>query len=223
VLDGTADLSRAAGSSVVVVADRFSGAEWRGEEGLMMLKRVTGFAANAVIVCAGADQRELIDRGVGELKIARGRLFGTAPDALAGAARAIIALAVDASPLDVSIAILGVPPSHAVVAWEEGTVGGLRLTSLLDEPARRRLAPRIAALWPPGPQALAAAAVKAIEVMTGQSRCMATCFVASDRSAGLRTRTAAFPVRLGPGGIVQVVVPVLSVAEQVALENAIAL
>ena len=50
-----------------------------------------------------------------------------------------------------------------------------------------------------------------------------TCFVAPDDRAGVRTRTAALPVRLGPGGIVEVVMPVLSVVERVALDNAMML
>ena len=50
---------------------------------------------------------------------------------------------------------------------------------------------------------------------------MASCFVAPDTSSGLRSRTAALPVRLGPAGIVEVVTPSLSVVERVALENAI--
>ena len=221
-VNGTEDLYRAAAASVVVIADRFgSGGDWQGEEALMLLKRLTGIAVNAVILCAGAGQRELIDRGVGELKLASGRLFGTAPEALAAAARALIAVAGDGSPLDVSIAILGVPPSHTVIAWEDATIGGFRLTGRVDEPTRRGLAARIAALWPPGPHALAAAAVKAIEVMAGRSRRTVTCFVGSDRAAGIRTRAAAFPVRLGRTGIVQRIAPSLSVAERVALETAI--
>jgi malate/lactate dehydrogenase len=119
---GTTDLSRAAGASVVIVADRFGPAgEWQGEEALMLLKRLTQFTRHAVIVCAGAGQRELIDAGVRELKIPRTRLFGTAPEALAAAARALIALALDGSPQDVAISILGLPPSQAVVAWEDAT------------------------------------------------------------------------------------------------------
>jgi hypothetical protein len=50
--------------------------------------------------------------------------------------------------------------------------------------------------------------------------------VAPDRSApgsSVHTRTAALPVRLGSGGIVDVIVPTLSVVEKVALENAMAL
>ena len=41
--------------------------------------------------------------------------------------------------------------------------------------------------------------------------------------ARTRTRTVAMPVRLGPGGIVEVLLPSLSVVEQVALDNAMQL
>ncbi len=221
-IEGTADFSRTAGASVVVLADRAGGGEWQGEEALMLLRRLM-IAARAVVLCAGAAQREVIDRGVRELKIARRRLFGTAPGALASGARALIALAADGSPQDVAVALLGVPPTHTVIAWEDATIGGGRLTSVIDQPTRHRLAASIGRLWPPGPHALAAAAVNAIDAMAGRSRRLAVCFVGPDTSSGVSTRAAAFPVRLGPDGIVQVVTPQLSVAERVALENAIAL
>jgi malate dehydrogenase len=223
-IDGTTDLSRAAGASVVVIADRFGRAgEWEGDEALMLLKRLTQLAPHAVILCAGALQRDLIDRGVREMKIARARLFGTAPDALTSGARALVALAVDGSPQDVAIAILGVPPTHTVIAWEDATISGSSLTRWLDEPTRRRLAARIPALWPPGPCALASAAVKALETMTGRTRRTASCFVGPDTTAGIRTRATALPVKLGPAGIVECVVPPLNAGEQVALDNAMSL
>jgi hypothetical protein len=62
-----------------------------------------------------------------------------------------------------------------------------------------------------------------IESMVGRSRRIASCFVAADAAAieaATRTRTGAMPVRLGPAGIVEVVLPSLSVVEQVALDNA---
>jgi malate dehydrogenase len=220
---GTTDISAVAGSALVVVADRFGGAEWQSEEGLALLRRTTQLASSAVILCAGAAQSELVDRGTRELEIASGRLFGSAPEALAAAARALVALSVNASPRDVALAVLGVPPSHIVIPWEEATVAGFGITRLLDEPTRRRLGARVVALWPPGPQALAAATVLVVASMAGRSRRLATCFVAPDFSAGVRTRTAALPVRLGPAGIVDVQVPSLSVAERVALDNAMSL
>ena len=222
-LSGATDLTHAVGAHVIVIADRMSGGEWQGEEALMLLRRLTQTSSDAVLLCAGATAREAIDRGVLELKIPRRRLFGSAPEALASAARALVALAVNGSPHDVGLAVLGVPPTHVVIPWEDATVAGFGLTRLLDEPVRRRLQARIPALWPPGPHALAAAAAKVIEAMAGRQRQMISCLVAPDSNAGARTRTAALPVRMGANGVVDVVMPELSVVEQVALDNAMML
>ena len=219
-LMGTADPSMVAGASVIVIAERVSGGEWHGEDALMLLKRLTQSASSAVIVCAGTMARELVDRGVRELNVPRQRVFGSAPEALAAAARALVALAVNGSPRDVALAVLGVPPAHTVIPWQDATFGGFALTRLTDEPTRRRVSDRIAALWPPGPHALAAAAVKAIESMAGRHRQLVSVFVAPDSSSGVRARTAALPVRLGPEGIAGIVLPELSVVEKVALDNA---
>ena len=222
-VSGATDLSMAAGASVVILADRITGGEWQGEDGLVLLKRLSQTASGAVILCAGPSQRELVDRGVRELKIPRTRLFGSAPESLAAAARALVALAVNGSPRDISLSVLGVPPAHTVIPWADATVAGFALTRLVDEPSRRRLGARVAALWPPGPYALAAAATACVEAMAGRSRRLASCFVAPDVSSGTHTRTGAMPVRLGPAGIVDVVLPSLSAVEQVALDNALML
>ena len=223
-LSGSPDVSRAAAAAIVVLADRVDGGEWQGEDGLLLLKRLTQMASGAVIVCAGAGQRELVDRGVRERYFTRARLFGSAPEALAGGARALVALAVNGSPQDVALAVLGVPPDHTVLPWADATVAGFALTRLVDEPSRRRLGARIAALWPPGPYALAAAAIKVIEAITGRSRRAASCFVAPDPDqAGTHTRAGAMPVHLDAAGIVNVLLPRLSAVEKVAFDNAMQL
>jgi malate dehydrogenase len=220
-LSGATDVSMAAGAAIVILADRITGGEWQGEEGLALLKRLSQTVGGAVILCAGPTQRELVDRGVRELKFARTRLFGSAPESLAAATRALVALAVDGSPRDISLSVLGVPPAQTVIPWADATVAGFALTRLIDEPTRRRLSDRTVALWPTAPYALAAAATTIVEAMAGRSRRVASCFVAPDLSAGARTRTCAMPVRLGPAGIVDVVLPSLSAVEQVALDNAL--
>ena len=222
-LSGATDVSMAAGASIVILADRIAGGEWQGEDGLVLLKRLSQTAGDAVILCAGPAQRELIDRGVRELHINRARLFGSAPESLAAAARALAALAVNGSPRDISLSVLGVPPAHTVIPWADATVAGFSLTRLVDEPTRRRLAARITALWPTGPYALAAAAATAVEAMAGRTRRIVSCFAGPDLSAGTHRRTGAMPVRLGPAGIVEVVWPSLSAVEQVMLDNALML
>lgn len=222
-LSGCTDIMTAAGAAVIVVADRAGGAEWQGEDGLMLLGRLTRLAPASVIVCAGATQREIVERGVRELHIPRAGILGSAPEALAAGARALVALELDTSPSDLALSVLGVPPGHIVISWEDATLCGIALARMCDEPARRRLRARIAALWPPGPFSLGAAAAKVIEALCGRSRRLACCFVAPDDSAGIRTRAAALPVRLGPGGVVETVLPSLTGAERVALDNAMML
>jgi len=219
-LSGSTDWATAAGANVIVIADRFGGGEWGGEDGLQLVRQLSRSAPAAVLLCAGAAQRDVVDRGVRELRVGRGRLFGSAPEALAGGARALVALAANRSPRDVALSVLGIPPSHTVIPWEDATLAGFALTRLVDEPSRRRIAARVAALWPPGPYALATAAALVVEAIAGQTRRIASCFVAPDTAAGVKSRTAALPVRLGPAGIAEVVTPTLSVVERVALENA---
>jgi len=220
---GSTDLTRAAGAEIVVIADLAGGGEWQGEDGLTLVRRLNALAAGALFVCAGVSHRELVERAVRELHIARARIFGSAPEALVAAAAAVVALEVDASPRDLALAILGVPPSQLVIAWEDAAISGFALTRVIAEPVRRRLAERIGALWPVGPYALASAACKVVEAASGRSRRLVTCFVAPDDSAGVRARASAMPVRLGPAGAVKVVLPALSVVERVALDNAMML
>jgi malate dehydrogenase len=222
-ISGATDWSTAAGAGVIVIADRFGGGEWSGEEGLQLLRQLARSAPDAVLLCAGASQRELVDRGVRELHVGWRRVLGSAPEALAAGARALVALTANGSPRDVALSVLGIPPSHTVIPWEDATLAGFALTRLVNEPTRRRLAARVAALWPPGSYALATAAALAVEAIAGRTRRIVSAFVAPDTTAGQRSRTAAMPVRLGSGGIVDVLTPTLSVGEKVALENAMLL
>jgi malate dehydrogenase len=222
-VSGSTDLTTAAGAALVVLADRSGGSEWQGEDGLLLLKRLSQLGAGSVVLCAGASQRELIERGVRELRFARERLFGSAPEALAAAVRAIVALETNGSPSDVALTVLGVPPSQVVVPWEEATIGGFAATRVLDEAARRRLAARVEPLWPPGPYALAWAAAKAADAVLGRSRRTMSGFIAPDDSNGRRARTAALPLRLGEAGVLSDKLPSLSVRDRVALDNAMLL
>ena len=222
-VSGSTDVSVVAGASVVAIADPFGAPEWPADSAMLLLKRIRDFAPKAVIVCAGAPHCDLVGRGVRELHVSRTRLFGSAPEALAGGIRALAAIDANGAPSDVSLSVLGIPPDHIVIPWEDATVGGFALTRVLSEPVRRRLDARVAALWPPGPYALASAAAKVIGAMLGGSRRLVTCFVAPDDSAGTRARAAALPVRLGRTGVIEVVLPELSVRERVRLENAMLL
>lgn len=222
-VSGHTDLAAPLAGHVIVLADRVRGGEWQGDEALLMLKRLRGTAERSVVIAAGVSQREVVERGVRELGYARERLFGTAPEALASAVRVLVALEADASPKDVALTLAGIPPSQVVVPWDEATIGGFLATSVLDQAARRRIAARVAPLWPPGPIALAAAAAKAIQSVLGRSRQSITAFIAPDDSKGRRYKAAALPVRLGCGGVAPVEHMSLSAHDRIALDNAMLL
>lgn len=221
LVSGGTDLTRVAGMPVVVIADRFK--PQTGEDDLLVLRQISQLASRAVVLCAGANGRELVERGVRELRYARQRLFGSAPEALAASIRALVALQTNGSVREVGLTVLGVPPAHTVINWDDATVGGFAATRMLDEVTRRRLSAQAGPLWPPGPHALAHAATEAIAAMTGVSRRTVTCFVAPDDSSGRRTRCAAMPARLALTGITSIELPTLGVATQVALDNAVLL
>ncbi len=217
---GATDVTAAGGAQIIFVADRAGGGEWSGDEGVLLLTQLSHIGVRSVVVCAGATQCTLIDRGVRELKYRASQLFGSAPEAMASAIRAMVALEVDGSPRDVALTLLGLPPAHLVVPWEEMTIAGAPATRVLDEPTRRRLASRVAPLWPPGPYALATAAVEACTAISGRSHRVISCFVAPDAATQGRARTVALPVRLAAHGIARVETPTLNGNALVALENA---
>ncbi len=226
VLRSSADEASAAGASAIVLADTAGSGVAQEERlqtdrGLSVLRRLFDLDDRAVVVCAGAGARDLIERGVRDLGIERRRLIGSAPGALASALRAMVALEARASPADVSLGVLGVPPSRFVVPWSDGSIGGVRLTSLLTPPALARLDARLASLWPPGPYALASAAARLVEAIVCGSDRRFACFVTLDGELGVRRRTVAAPVTVGAGGVRQVLTPALTVHERVQLDNAI--
>jgi malate dehydrogenase len=232
VVTGSTGLSPVAGARVVIIADRCGlpanqaspgNAEWHGDAGLALLGQLNAIAPRALFVCAGVSHRELVERSVRELHIPRMRIVGSASEAFAAAATAMVALETDASPRDVALSILGIPPNQLVIGWENATIAGFALTSLITEPVRRQLGRRIAALWPVGPYALASAVGKVVDALSGHSRRPITCFVAPDDQAGVRMRAAALPIRLGAAGIAEVMTPTLSAVERVALDNAMLL
>jgi len=223
IVAGSADVSRAAAADVVVVADRVGAPEWKRDEAPMLFKSILAVAPRAVVVCAGAGDRDLVELGVAEQGLGRTRLFGSAAEAFTAAARAIAALEANASPRDVVLATLGVPPSAFVIPWDGATIAGFPATAVLDEAARRRVHARLRSLWPPGAYALAEAAAKTVAAIFERSRQRVTAFVAPAADDRARMRTAALPVVVGPGGIERVVLPPLTGHDRVSLDNAIML
>jgi len=153
-------LHAAAGADAIVFADAVSGAEHAGEAGLALVRRLHAAGASAPLVFAGATQRALMQPCIRELHIPAARVLGTAPAALASALRALGGAILDTSAVEITLQVLGVPPSHTVVAWQEATVAGQPLTAVMGAHEIAALSARIPRLWPPGPYALASAAAR---------------------------------------------------------------
>jgi malate dehydrogenase len=222
-VSGATDVSYAASAAIVVIADRVGSGEWQGEEAMLLLKQLAQVAHPAIVLCAGASQRELIERGVCDQGYSARRLLGSAPEALAAALRALIALETNGSVRDIALTVLGIPPQQTVVPWHSVTIAGFAATDVLSEPVRRRIDARLAPLWPPGPHALATAAAEAVSSLAGDSRRTFSCFVGPTEAGERRYRAAALPVRLGPDGATRMELPELDARTQVALDTAMRL
>lgn len=208
-------LSAASGAEVVVLADAAAGHEHTGEAALSLVRQLAALGIAAPIVCAGPQPRELMAHAIQELRVRPSRLIGSAPLALESALRAMAGLLLDASGAEVSLRVVGVPPGHAVVAWEEATAFGQPLASALPPHEIAALSARIPGLWPPGPYALGSAGARVVEAVALGSRRRFSCFVSLGRG-----RVAAMPAELGPDGVRRVLEPVLTRQERTRLENA---
>jgi malate dehydrogenase len=222
-LDGTDDVSRVAGCTAIIVADRFGrpSSEWHGEDGLALLTRLVPYSGEAPIVFAGASQAELLTLAARESHIARERLVGSSPEALIAAVRAMVAMEARCSPAEVELTVLGTPPSGFVVPWSEASIGGYGLERVLSQVQLTRIEARAARLWPPGPFALGRAAAHVTEAMVQHSRRAFSVLMVLGGEFGVRGRVGAMPVNLSPAGIASTRVPTLNPRERVRLETAL--
>jgi malate dehydrogenase len=206
----------AIGADVVVVADAVDGSEHTGESALALVRQLSAAGLSRPILFAGGTQREVMTRCVRELRLPSSRVIGSAPAALASALRALTGVVLDTSPVEVTLNVVGVPPRHAVVAWQEGTVSGQTLPSVMGAHEIAALNARLPGLWPPGPFALASAAARVAEALCHGSRRQYSCFIDAGRG-----RIAAMPVVLGREGVKRIVEPVLTNAERTVLETSL--
>lgn len=216
-IEGTDDIHGAAGAHVVVMADRHGQAASSQEAALALVDRVARMAPEAPLVFAGAGDHGLMTLALRELKLPAGRLIGSAPVAATAAARVLMAPALDASPVDVTIPILGLPPSW-VLAWDRACSAGTPVE--MPAHAAARVEQMLAAGWPPGAYSLASAASAVIRAMLSRSRRRFCCFQATPFGS-IHPVVFAAPVTLGPSGILSVVVPELTPRQRVALESTV--
>ena len=219
---GSKDESLVLGADVIVIADRHTtSTEWQGDHGVALVRRVARLNPTSMILCAGATQMELVERGVGESGIGRHRLVGSAPEGLRSAIATMTALEAGSSPCEVSVAVLGKPPSELIVPWDEASIGGRRASDVLSPPAIVRLDARLQRLWPPGATTLASAATRVITSSRRQQRETLYLFVALVRDEASAGGAAILPVNVGESGIAQLLTPTLSTRDRVRLDTAL--
>ena len=223
-IEGVADLAAAAGAAAIVLADPVGSAEWTGEPGLRVLRRLLalGCLEHTVLICAGAGQRALMQQGFDELGLSRRRVVGSAPDALVATACALVAVEARAASNQVMLTVLGNPPDRMVIPWEEASVGGHSLASMLTAPQMQQVERRVRGLWPPGPSALGTAAALFCEAAAIGSRRLFSAFVSLDRDNGTKAPVCAWPVSIGPAGLERVTTPTLTGRDRVIVDEVMA-
>ena len=220
-LEGTDDASRLIGCDVCVLADAARQGEWSGEAGLALVRRLLGQIGTAPIVAACAGAAPLIALVARETGLARERIVGSAPEALAAAARSLVALEAGCSPAEVGLTVLGTPPSGWVVPWIEASIGGHALERVLSQAQVVRVESRLARIWPPGPFALGLAGALVAEAIVTASRRTFAVLGWLDGEMGVRGRVGVVPVLLSASGIVHRRAPELSGRDRVRLGTAL--
>ena len=218
------DLHSVVGATVILVADPVGSADTeRGDrEGLDTLRKLADLNPRAVIICVGASHHQLIERAVSADVVSGKRLIGSAPAAFASALRAVVAVELRCSPRDVSLSVLGVPPTRLVIPWGVASARGVPLSELLDPPRFSRLKQKVERLWPPEPYTLAAAAAYLTKtLLLGFVERSCPSFVVLDGELGIRRRAAAVNITLSSRGVARVLEPSLTPQERVQLTRAL--
>jgi hypothetical protein len=193
--------------------------EWEGELGLALIGRLAAANPRAPIVCAGARQASLVERGVTEVRLPWTRILGSAAIAFDAAARSVVADAADTAPRAVALGLAGLPPSRLVIGWSASWIDGVPAETRLGPGVLAAAARRLTAAWPPGPFALATAAAVLLEHIDDAGPASLPAIVAAPAQGH---RAAIALVRVGPSGVLHAAEPALSPYERIALDNAIA-
>jgi hypothetical protein len=220
-VEGTGDTGAVVGAGVIVIADRHGKGEWAGDEGLALVTRLRTLNPRALIICASAAQAGLVETFVHEKDGDRRRIVGSAPEALRSALTALACLESGAAPADVSLVAIGRPPKDMFVPWEGAAIGGSRAADVLPAAVLARLDRQMPYLWPPGPLALAGAAVRVARVVMGRAPGWVNAFLVPLVTDDRQVRGVAVPAVVDEGAL-RVVWPVLAPRDRVRLDSALA-
>jgi hypothetical protein len=202
---GHADVAAAAGAWVLALADPIP--RETAADAVALIRRAVAVAPGALLVCAAYEHASLLHRLVGEGVIAPDLVVGSAPSAVAAAARALVAAHVDRSFHDIVVTVTDEPhlPGRIRVDWACSSIAGRAAEAVLPREHRARLDDRLARSLPPGPMALASAAARFVEAAWFGSRAHQPAWVVDTALVGspppARQPVArVVSVRFAPGG-----------------------
>jgi malate dehydrogenase len=204
------DWEEAAGSAVVVVDAGAGDLEELGPQ-------IARHAPDAVVVVAGDGDAEACHALLASTGFPRRRVLGAAGLVTAARLRALVAAELGIEPGDVGGVALGGPGSDAIVVVASLTAGGLPVAALLGAGRLDELGASLREEAAAGPLAHATAVREVVEAVLLDRRRILPCCACCQGEYGLAGEVATVPVRVGAGGISEVMVLDLEDAEAEAL------
>lgn len=212
------DVLDAVNADVIVIADAFTDGEWEGERGLALIKQLVRAGTKAPMVFAGPKQAWLMEAAVREAGVPANRIVGTAASAVHGGVRALAALELNGSGVDVSIALVGRAPGFTI-GWTSATYAGSLLTGQIAPHRMAAISETLKKMWPPKPQAIGAATAIVVEGLLAGSRRHLYATTVLEGEHGERGVATMVPVELGDRKIIRRIDPSLSPQERVEFLN----
>ena len=157
---GHASLDAANGAWVTLLADPIQ------SDPLRHVGELHRRSPGAIVVCADASHRAPMARAVASGAVPPDRVVGSAPSAVASAARALMALDADSNPSEIHVSIVDGPAqatTSCAIDWTRTAIEGVPATTALRREQQSRIEERLSALWPPGPLTLGAVAARMAE------------------------------------------------------------
>lgn len=218
IVSGRGDVLDAVGADLIVIADAVTDGEWEGDRGLSMIKQLVRAGSKSPIVFAGPKQTWLMEAAVREAGVAPDTIVGSAAGAIHSGLRALVALEVNGSGVDIAAAVVGRAPSFTI-GWTSATLGGSLLSAAM--PAHRMLAvsDTLKKLWPPKPHAIGAATASIAEGLLFGARRVTYATTVLNGEYGERGVATMLPLELGNRRVIRRVEPSLSGQERVEFLN----
>lgn len=218
IVDAGSDPLEAAGASVIVVADAAAADAGTDDRTLALLARLIRAGTTAPFVFPGPSHAALMERAVRELALPLDRAIGTASSAIASAVRAMAAVEMNLSSIDV--AVVGRAPAF-VVAWSAASAGGLLVTDHVPAHTLLSISQSLPRFWPPAPYAIASATAPIVEALIAGSRRLHAATVVLGPEDDTRGVAAMLPLELGQRRVLSARMPSLSPLERNSFTNSL--